>query len=138
MEVLKYLIEITRWEESPWESYADLNANISYGLVLSPPLEEEKEYSYFEVRPKLEITNAAGHAVFVGEAKSTTRLTNNGIAPTPEILFEVVVEATRDFGKTFMERTEHNPHIHHAIPKPVFKNLQGIIEDNIRAAYPAK
>ena len=137
MEVLKYLIEITRWEESPWESYAGLNANISYGLALSPPVEGEKEYSYFEVRPKLEITNGAGHTVFVGEAKSSTRLTNNGVAPGAEILFEIIVEATRDFGKTFMERTQHNPHIHHAIPKPIFKNLKSIIEDSIEAAYPA-
>ena len=136
MEVLKYLMEVTKWEESPWESYADLSANMGFGLVLSAPDEEDVSYSYFAVSPLLKITNGAGHAVFVGETKSVVRLTNNGVAPTAEILFDIIVEATREFAKTFKEKTEHNPHIHHSVPRPVFKHLQGVIEDCLEVAYP--
>ena len=99
MEVLKYLVEVIKWEESPWESYADLNANMGFGLLLSKPDESEPGYSYFAVSPLLTITNGAGHTVFKGETKSMVRLSNNGIAPTAEVLFEIIVEATREFGK---------------------------------------
>ena len=138
MEALKYVVEVIKWEESPWESYADLSANMGFGLVLSPPDEEDANYSYFAVSPALKITNGSGQAVFVGETKSIVRLNNKGIAPTPEILFEIVVEATREFAKTFKERTEHNPRIYHTIPKPLFKSLQGIIQDCLDKAYPEK
>jgi hypothetical protein len=137
MEVLKYLPEVTKWEENPWESYADLSANMSFGLVLSPPDEEDSSYSYFVVSPLLKVTNGSGQTVFAGETKSVVRLTNKGIAPSPEILFEIIVEATREFAKTFKEKTEHNPRIYHTIPKPVFKNLKGIIEDCLGKVYPA-
>jgi hypothetical protein len=136
MEVLKYLLEVTKWEESPWESYADLSANMGFGLVLSAPNKEDADFSYFAVSPLLKITNGSGQTVFVGETKSVVRLHNKGVAPTPEVLFEIIVEATREFAKTFKEKTEHNPRIYHAIPKPVFKNLQGIIEDCLEKAYP--
>lgn len=136
MEVLKYLVEVTKWEESPWESYADLSGNMGFGLVLSPPDEEDSGYSYFAVSPLLKITNGSGQTVFVGETKSVVRLSNNGIAPSPEVLFEIIVEATREFVKTFKEKTEHNPRIYHNIPKPVFDNLKGIIGDCLEKAYP--
>ena len=138
MEVLKYLIEVTKWEESPWESYADLSANMSFGLILSPPDDEEPGYSYFAVSPQLKISNGDGQTVFIGETKSAVRITNISIAPAAEVLYEIIVEATREFAKTFKERTEHNPRIYHTIPKPVFKNLRGIIEDCLEKAYPAK
>jgi hypothetical protein len=137
MEVLKYLVEVVKWEESPWESYADLSASMGFSLVLSPPDDADQSFSYFAVSPMLKVTNGSGHNVFVGETKSTVRLTNNGTAPTPEILFEIIIEATRDFAKTFKERTEHNPRIYHTIPKPAFNNLQSIIEDSIEKAYPS-
>jgi hypothetical protein len=137
MEVLKYLVEVTKWEESPWESYADLSANMGFSLLLSPSDEEHASYSYFAVSPLLKITNGSGQIVFVGETKSVVRLTNKGIAPTSEVLFEIIVEATREFAKIFKEKTEHNPRIYHTIPKPVFSNLKGIIEDCLEKAYPA-
>ena len=138
MEVTKYVVEVLKWEESPWESHADLSANMSFGLVLSPPDTEEPAYSYFAIRPLLKITNSGGHAVFIGETKSTLRLTNNGIPPQPEILFEIIEDAAREFAKIFLERTTHNPHIHHPIPRPLFKNLKAVIEDCITEAYPGK
>ncbi len=136
MEVTKYIVEVLKWEESPWESYADLNGNMSFGLVLSKPDEDEPDHSYFAIRPLLKITNSGGHAVFVGETKSVVRLTNKGIAPKPEILFEIIEDAAREFAKIFLERTTHNPHIHHPIPRPVFKSLQAVIEDCLNEAYP--
>ena len=136
MEVLKYVVEVVKWEESPWESYADLSANMSFGLVLSPPDEEDSSYSYFAVNPQLKITNGSGQTVFVGETKGVVRLNNNGVPPTPEILYEIVVESTRDFAITFKEKTEHNPRIYHTIPKPLFANVKGIIQDCLEVAYP--
>jgi hypothetical protein len=138
MEVTKYIVEVIKWEESPWESYADLNANMSFGLVLSPPDKDEPAYSYFAVHPQLKITNGGGHTVFIGETKSTLRLTNNGLPPQPEVLFEIIEDAAREFAKIFLERTIHNPHIHHPIPRPLFKNLQAIIEECIEEAYSKK
>ena len=114
MEALKYVVEVIKWEESPWESYAASDLLNNFTL------------------------NGSGQTVFVGETKSIVRLNNKGIAPTPEILFEIVVEATREFAKTFKERTEHNPRIYHTIPKPLFKSLQGIIQDCLDKAYPEK
>ena len=136
MEVLKYLVEVTKWEESPWESYADLSGNMNFGLVLGPPDEEDKAYSYFEIRPLLKITNSGGHAVFVGETKSVIRLTNNGIVPEAETLFAIIEDAAREFAKIFLERTKDNPHIHHPIPRPEFKSLQAVIQDCLDVAYP--
>lgn len=136
MEVLKYETEVIKWEESPWESYNDLSANMAYAVVLSPPDEGDNSYSYFAVSPQLKITNGDGHSVFTGETKSIIRLTNNGVPPTPEVLFEIMVEATREFGKIFKERTEHNQRIYHTIPKPVFKQVEGIILDSLQSVYP--
>ena len=136
MEVTKYIVEVVKWEESPWESYADLSANMSFGLVLSPPVEDEPEYSYFAIQPVLKITNSGGHTVFIGQTKSVVRLRNQGLAPKPEILFEIIEDAAREFAKIFLERTTHNPHIHHPIPRPLFKSLQGVIQDCIDEAYP--
>ena len=137
MEVLKYIVDVTKWEESPWESYADLSGNLSFGLKLGPPDEEDKAYSYFEIRPQLKIVNGGGHAVFIGETKSVIRLTNNGVAPEPGTLFAIIEDAAREFAKIFLERTKGNPHIHHPIPRPEFESLKAGIEDCLREAYPA-
>ena len=135
MEVLKYVVEVTRWEESPWESYADLSGNMSFGLILGPPDKEDKAYSYFEIRPVLKITNGGGHSVFIGETKSVVRLTNNGVAPEAGTLFAIIEDAAREFAKVFLERTKGNPHIHHPIPRPDYENLKAGIEDCLREAY---
>ena len=137
MEVLKYLVEVTKWEESPWESYTDLTGNMSFGLVLSAPDDEDKAYSYFEIRPQLKITNSGGHPVFIGETKSTVRLTNNGVAPEIGALFSIIEDAAREFAKVFLERTKDNPHIHHPIPRPEFDNLKAGITDCLNKIYPA-
>jgi hypothetical protein len=136
MEVLKYLVDVTKWEESPWESYTGLSGNLSFGLVLGPPDKEDKAYSYFEIRPQLKITNSGGHAVFVGETKSVVRLTNHGIAPEVEVLYSIVEDAAREFAKIFLERTKDNPHIHHPIPRPELSNLRAGIQDCLSVAYP--
>ena len=138
MEVLKYLVEVTRWEESPWESYADLSGNMSFGLVLGPPDKDDKAHSYFEIRPMLKITNGGGHPVFVGETKSVVRLTNNGVPPEAGTLFAIIEDAAREFAKVFLERTKGNPHIHHPIPRPDYESLKAGIEDCLREAYPHK
>jgi hypothetical protein len=136
MEALKYLVEVTKWEESPWESYTDLSGNMSFGLVLGPPDKDDNAYSYFEIRPVLKITNGGGHAVFVGETKSVVRLTNNGTAPEAGALFAIIEDAAREFAKIFLERTKGNPHIHHPIPRLEYESLKAGIEDCLKEAYP--
>jgi len=135
MEVLKYMVEVTKWEESPWESYADLSGNMGFGLVLGPPDAGDKAHSYFEIRPQLKITNGGGHPVFIGETKSVVRLTNNGIAPEPEVLYSIIEDAAREFAKIFLERTKNNPHIHHPIPRPEYSSLKAGILDCLAAVY---
>lgn len=91
MDVSMFEPKVTKWLLKPEGRFSELHHNLlKFGLNLSPPDPNKPNVCYYTVMPDYRLVcNSTKDYIFQFELETVYEIENNGVKPTPELLFEI-------------------------------------------------
>jgi hypothetical protein len=123
MEATAKSITTINWLHKPVDKFNGANTEVTnFALGLTPPDPQLPSCCYFNVQVTQTCTNSVNGIVFQGVTRTTFRVHNRAQRPSPEFLFNLLVEAGGDFARTYHERVAGTNLEQHQIAVPQFEN----------------